>query len=88
MGEMEDRGYVQMSDPGASFAFHTDAGGTAWVNLRWLAAVISRYEAGNERLATPVNERDGRDQLEILRPAVGRVDEELVAKAYREAHPH
>lgn len=34
MGEMEDRGYVRMSDPGASFAFHTDAGGTSWVNLR------------------------------------------------------
>ena len=88
MGEVEDRGYVRMSGPGASFAFHTDAGGTTWVNLRWLAAVISRYEAGKERLATPVNERDSRDQLEILRPAVERVDEEQVTKADRASHPH
>jgi hypothetical protein len=88
MGEMEDRGYVRMSGSGASFAFQIDAEGTPWLNLQWLADVISRYDAGKERLAKPVNERDGRDQLEILRPAVERVDEEQVAKADRAPHPH
>jgi hypothetical protein len=89
MGEMEDSGYVRLSRPGALFAFHTDAGGTTWVNLRWLADIVRHYETGDKKLTIPEPQDafSAKDELEFLRPAVDRVDAERVTHFARE-HDH
>ena len=78
MDHTEEMGYVRMSGPGASFAFHKDAGETIYVNLHWLADVIRHYEAGERKLTIPApdDEQAAARELEILRPAVQRVDSE------------
>ena len=76
-----DRGIARMSGPGATFAFHTDAGGTTWLTLRSLADVIRRYDAGAQRLVNPepANEEEALLALDALKPAAQAVDDERVA---------
>jgi hypothetical protein len=89
MDHLEEMGYVRMTGQGESCAFHRDAGGTLYVNLRWLAEIIRHYEAGETKLTIPEpkDEHVAAREIEILRPIVQRVNSEQYEEFTREHHP-
>ena len=75
MREMEDGGYLRMSEPAATYAFHTDPSGVSLVNLRWLIEVIQHYEASGITLADLPTERE---RLDFVRALTDHVDDDVL----------
>ncbi len=80
MGEMEDWGYQRMSEPAATYAFHSYPSGVSPVNLRWLIEVIQHYEASGITLADLPAERQ---RLDFVRAITDHVDDDALVACMR-----
>jgi hypothetical protein len=76
VSELERSGYMRLSDPIASYAFHVHPTGVSLLNLHWLMDVIQHYEASERRLADIPTEQG---QLDHLCEVAQHVDDDRMA---------